>query len=300
MASKELKNLLRDPARLLDSCVRHLGFLLPDRLYLTLRYRCLIGKWIDWKNPKTFTEKLQWLKVYNRKPEYTMMVDKAWAKRYAASIIGEEHIIPTLGVWEHFDNIDFATLPDKFVLKTTNGGGGCGVVICRDKAAFNREDAKKKLETSLRSSIYRNCREWPYKDIKPKIIAEKFITNSCNELKDYKFFCFDGKMRFFKVDFGRFVNHHANYYSPAGELLQFGKAELLPDFNRSEVMPDNLDEMIALAERLSTGHKFLRVDLYNTNGRIYFGELTFYPASGLEKFAPKESDMMIGKLLNLN
>jgi len=300
MACKELKNLLRDPARLLDSCVRHLGFLLPDRLYLTLRYRCLIGKWIDWKNPKTFTEKLQWLKVYNRKPEYTMMVDKAWAKHYAASIIGEEHIIPTLGVWNHFDDIDFATLPDKFVLKTTNGGGGCGVVICRDKAAFNREDAKKKLETSLRSSIYRNCREWPYKDIKPKIIAEKFITNSCNELKDYKFFCFDGKMRFFKVDFGRFVNHHANYYSPAEELLQFGEAELLPDFNRSEVMPDNLDEMIALAEKLSTGHKFLRVDLYNTNGKIYFGELTFYPASGLEKFAPEESDMVIGKMLNLN
>lgn len=300
MASRDLKKLLHDPAHLMDSCVRHLGFILPDRLYLTLRYRCLMGKWIDWKNPKTFNEKLQWLKVYNRKPEYTAMVDKAEAKRYAASIIGEEHIIPTLGVWEHFDDIDFAMLPDKFVLKTTNGGGGCGIVICKDKAAFNRGDAKKKLETSLRSSIYRNCREWPYKNIQPKIIAEQFISNSDQELKDYKFFCFSGKARFFKVDFGRFVEHHANYYSPAGELLQFGEAELLPDFNRSEILPDNLDEMIALAERLSTGHKFLRVDLYNTNGKIYFGELTFYPASGLEKFAPEESDMMIGKLLNLN
>ena len=259
-----------------------------------------MGHWIDWKNPKTFTEKLQWLKVYDFKPEYSTMVDKLLVKDYVACIIGQEYIIPTLGVWDKVEDIDWGVLPNQFVLKTTHGGGGGGVVICLDKSKFNSDIAEKKLLTSMHSNAGKTLREKPYLKVHRRIIAETFITNSGNELKDYKFFCFDGKMRFFKVDFGRFVNHHANYYSPAGELLQFGEAELLPDFNRSEVMPDNLDEMIALAEKLSTGHKFLRVDLYNTNGKIYFGELTFYPASGLGKFAPEESDMMIGKMLNLN
>jgi len=286
--------------RFCSSLLKHFNFLFPDKLYLTLLYRLEMGHWIDWKNPKTFTEKLQWLKVYDFKPEYSTMVDKLLVKDYVACIIGQEYIIPTLGVWDKVEDIDWGVLPNQFVLKTTHGGGGGGVVICLDKSKFNSDIAEKKLLTSMHSNAGKTLREKPYLKVHRRIIAETFITNSGNELKDYKFFCFDGKMRFFKVDFGRFVNHHANYYSPAGELLQFGEAELLPDFNRSEVMPDNLDEMIALAEKLSTGHKFLRVDLYNTNGKIYFGELTFYPASGLGKFAPEESDMMIGKMLNLN
>ena len=307
MASRDLKKLLHDPAHLMDSCVRHLGFILPDRLYLTLRYRCLMGKWIDWKNPKTFNEKLQWLKVYNRKPEYTAMVDKAEAKRYAASIIGEEHIIPTLGVWEHFDDIDFATLPDKFVLKTTNGGGGCGVVICKDKAVFNKEDAKKKLETSLRNSIYRNYREWPYKNVKRQVIAEKFmipddkLNDPTYDLTDYKFFCFNGVPKFCQVIRNRHTCESIDFYDMDWNHQGFvGLNPVARNGLTPVARPEHFDEMKGICRKLAKNIPFVRIDLYIIDNDIYFGEITFYPASGFGKFTPEDSDLLLGKLLNLN
>jgi len=304
MVNRNLVKLLHDPAHLADSCIRRIGFLLPDKLFLSLRFRCLMVKWIDWKNPKTFNEKLQWLKVYNRKPEYTMMVDKAEAKRYAASIIGEEHIIPTLGVWEHFDDIDFATLPDKFVLKTTNGGGGCGVVICRDKAAFNREDAKKKLERSLHSSIYRNYREWPYKDIQPRIIAEQFMTDSSqseiSELRDYKFFCVNGTAHNVMLCYGRLSGDTKFYFfDREWNLLRLNKRGLAAPDDFSIPKPKAIDEMFRLAGELSTGLPFARVDLYNVDGKIYFGEITFYPQSGFDPNLLPDTDKMFGDLIQL-
>ena len=276
-----------------------LAFIIPDRLYLKAMFRLKMGYPLNLDNPQTFNEKLQWLKVYNRRPEYTQMVDKYAVKEYVANIIGKEYIIPTIGVWDKFEQIDFLALPEHFVLKTTHGGGGGGVVICNDKKQFDIIDAKRKLKKSLSADIYRNLREWPYKNVKKRIIAEKYMRDSNGELKDYKFFCFNGKVEFFKIDFDRFVDHHANYYDRKGKLLPFGEADLLPVPDKILEIPQNLQEMIVLAERLSEGNPFLRVDLYNIDGKIYFGELTFFPASGFGRISPEQYDIIIGKSLEL-
>ena len=442
-----LNYLLHNRMEFCDSFVKNfLGFL-PDKIYLSLRYRCKMGRWINWKDPKTFTEKLQWLKVNDYKPEYTKMVDKLAAKDYVAQRIGEQYIIPTLGVWNCVEDIDWDSLPNQFVLKTTHGGGGCGVVVCSDKTHFDETKAIKKLQASMHSSAGKTYREKPYLNVPRKIIAEKFMAesnvventkpsdlqdykffcfngepkflyisdspnhklaflntdwtkaefgrsdyvpltdippkpdnldemlevarklsegkahvrvdlynvdshiyfgeltfytgagfipfepkeydkvlgemlilpsggvkikiiinnnnveikevSSFEELKDYKFFCFNGKVKFFKIDFGRFVDHHANYYSPEGKLLPFGEKGLEPDPNHIEIIPENFDNMISIAEKLSNGFKFLRVDLYNVKGKIYFGELTFYPAAGMGAFIPEEWDEKLGSFLNL-
>lgn len=295
---------MHNRAQFCDSIVKNFFSFLPDKLYLSLRYRCIMGHWIDWRNPKTFTEKIQWLKVYNRKPEYTIMVDKYAAKEYVAERIGEEYIIPTLNVWDRPEDIDWNILPDQFVLKTTHGGGGCGVVICKDKNKFDRQMAISKLRSSFNSDIYPILREWPYKNVPKRIIAEKFIAPEENplssELQDYKFFCFNGNVKFFKVDFGRFVEHHANYYSLTGELLEFGESCFEPNPNYPIKLPHNLNKMVELAETLSAKIPFLRVDFYNVNGKIYFGELTFFPSSGMTPWTPISADYEIGKLLDLN
>lgn len=277
---------------------------LPDATYLKLLYRFKMGHRLDLKNPQTFTEKLQWLKLYNRKPEYTKMVDKYAVKEYVAKKIGEEYIIPTLGVWDKPEDIDWDSLPNQFVLKTTHGGGGGGVVICKDKATFDKTTAIAKLKESMTSDIYSGLREWPYKDVLKRIIAEKFVapekSPAPKDLLDYKLFCFNGKVRFFKVDFGRFVEHHANYYDTDGNILPFGEKSFEPDPSYIIELPNNLKEMIALAEKLSANEPFLRVDFYNVNGKIYFGELTFYPASGMGKWTTEEADMKIGGYLKVN
>lgn len=303
---RALYYLQHNRTQFLDSVVKNLCGFLPDKPYLSLRYRLTMGHWINWKNPKTFTEKLQWLKIYDYKPEYTQMVDKLSAKEYVASRIGEEHIIPTLGVWDSVSEIDWDSLPNQFVLKTTHGGGGCGVVVCPDKNKLDKVKALNKLETSMRTNAGKTYREKPYLNVRRKVIAEKYIAVQENEdrkdetdLRDYKFFCFDGKVKCFKIDFGRFVEHHANYYSPEGVLLPFGEKGLEPDPNHVEIIPENLNQMIKMAEKLSSGFKFLRVDLYNVNGKIYFGELTFYPAAGMLPFVPEEWDEKLGKYIQL-
>ena len=301
-----LTRLFKEPWHYVFIIVYHTRTLWPDKLYLSLIYRSKMGHWIDWKNPKSFTEKLQWLKVYDYKPEYTKMVDKLAAKDYVASRIGEEYIIPTLGVWDRVEDIDWDFLPEQFVLKTTHGGGGCGVAVCSDKIHFDKSKAIKKLQISMHSNAGKTYREKPYLNVPRKIIAEKYIvehnvreSDESSDLRDYKFFCFNGKVKFFKIDFGRFVDHHANYYSPEGKLLPFGEKGLEPDPSHIEVMPNNLSRMIDIAQKLSNGFKFLRVDLYNVNENIYFGELTFYPAAGIGSFAPEKWDKTIGSWLNI-
>lgn len=301
-----LTRLFKEPWHYVFIIVYHTRALWPDKLYLSLIYRSKMGHWIDWKNPKSFTEKLQWLKVYDYKPEYTKMVDKLAAKDYVASRIGEEYIIPTLGVWDRVEDIDWDFLPEQFVLKTTHGGGGCGVAVCSDKTHFDKSKAIKKLQISMHSNAGKTYREKPYLNVPRKIIAEKYIvehnvreSDESLDLRDYKFFCFNGKVKFFKIDFGRFVDHHANYYSPEGKLLPFGEKGFEPDPSHIEVMPNNLSRMIDIAQKLSNGFKFLRVDLYNVNENIYFGELTFYPAAGIGSFAPEKWDKTIGSWLNI-
>lgn len=272
---------------------------MPDRDYLERKFEALMGTPLHLDAPQTFNEKLQWLKLYDRKPEYTMMVDKYRVREYIAQKIGAEYLIPLLGVWDSPDEIDFAALPEQFVLKC-NHNSGLGMCICKDKSTLDLRKVRRELRKGLRQDYYLPGREWPYKDVPRKIIAEKFmIDNEVNELRDYKFFCFRGEVKCFKVDFDRFIDHRANYFDPNGNPMPFGEVVCPPKPDKQLVLPENLDEMIALAEKLSGDVPFLRVDFYNIQGRIYFGELTFSPASGMGKFIPEEWDTVLGRWLQL-
>ena len=296
---KAIRYFFTDWNPLLDKFVATFCKKLPDELYLKLRYRFIHGYWPNLENPKTFCEKLQWLKLNDRNPLHTIMVDKYEVKEYVSGIIGSKYVIPTFGVWDKFEDIEFDKLPNQFVLKVTHDSGG--VVICRDKQQFNKKEAEKKISSSLNSDFYSYSKEWPYKNVPRRIIAEQYLEDKEHpgNLVDYKFFCFNGIVKFFKVDFDRFIDHHANYYSLDGKLLYFGEADYPPIPDRKISIPENLGDMIYLAERLSKGHVFLRVDFYSINSIIYFGELTFYPASGLSRFTPISTDIQLGELLDI-
>lgn len=275
--------------------LRKAGHFLPDSIYLRDKYSIIMGRrlWLDM--PQRFTEKLQWLKLNDRNPLYHRLVDKVEVKGEIAERIGKEYIVPTLGVWDSPDSIDWDSLPDSFVLKCSHDSGS--IIICRDKATFDREAAVHTLRSAMKSDFYRHRdREWAYKGLRPRVMAEVMLED---DIRDYKFFCFNGEPRFFKIDFGRFSFHRANYYSPEGTLLRFGETAYPPDFSADIELPDNLGEMLEIARRLSEGIPFVRVDLYNVGGRIYFGEMTFYPASGLGSFLSDEQDLEIGRMLKL-
>lgn len=270
----------------------------PDRMAVSIKYRNHFLKKLDLKDPQTFNEKLQWLKLYDRRPEYTTMVDKYRAKEYVAAIIGQEYIIPTLGAWKSFDEIDFNMLPEQFVLKCNHGSGDA--IICKDKVSFDREAARKKLMAVLKEDYYLISREWAYKNVDRLIIAEEYLEDkNTGDARDYKFFCFDGEVKCFKVDFDRFTEHHANWYDRDGQLLPYGEQICPPCPERQLELPGCLDTMIDLSQKLSRGIPFLRVDFYYVNGKIYIGELTFYPASGLLPFTDVEWDRIMGSWLKL-
>lgn len=297
---KGLYYLFHKPACLGVALLVRFAKILPDKLYLRLMFRLKMGYWMDFSNPRTFNEKLQWLKLYNRKPEYVKMVDKYAVKKYIAGLIGEEYIIPTYGVWENFDDIDFEALPNQFVLKTTHGGGSNGVVVCLDKSQLDIENARLVLSRSMQQCIYQMLKEWPYKDVKPQIIAEQYMVDeTAKELKDYKFFCFNGRVEYYKIDFDRFIEHKANYFDRNGSLMEFGEVICPPNFEKVIEIPKEISKMLELAETISCGLPFARVDLYNVNGKIYFGEITFFPASGFGKFNPPSWDKTLGDLINI-
>lgn len=293
-----IQKCISKPGHIIPKIVLSLGKYCPDKIYLQMLYYSVTDKKLDLRNPKTFNEKLQWLKLYDRKPEYQQMVDKAESKNYVSKIIGEKHIIPTLGIWDNFDEIDFNSLPNKFVLKTTHDSGG--VVICRDKATFDMKNAKHKLTKSLKNNFYWQFREWPYKNVKPRILAEELIELPDNaDLMDYKFFCFDGEPRFLKVDFGRFKEHHANYYDIDWNLLTLGEEICPPNPEIRIIKPENLSEMLSIVRTLAKGHSFIRIDLYITPNNILFGELTFYPNAGIGRFTSQEWEEKVGDMIKL-
>ena len=295
------KKKKRSSSEIVDSIFRKFTkSFLSDKLFLKIRYRLKIGHKLDLSNPKSFTEKIQWLKLYNRKTEYTSLVDKVAVKEFVKKKIGEEYIIPTIDIFNNVDDIPWNSLPEKFVIKTTHGGGGGGVVICSDKTKLDLGRAKNLLSDSLKADIYKFYKEWPYKNVPKKIIVEKLIdSGKNNDLKDYKFFCFNGEPKFLKVDFGRYTEHHANYYDLNWNLLPYGETGLEPLPEHIEDKPSNFDKMIEIARKLSADIPFLRVDLYNVEGKIYFGELTFYPGSGMIPWTREEDDLEIGKMLVL-
>ncbi len=271
---------------------------LDDVSFLRKVFLGVFGREIDFENPKTFNEKIQWLKLHNKNPLYTTLVDKYEVKNYLKQIIGEQYIIKTLGVWDRFDDIDFDSLPDRFVLKCTNGSGG--IVICEDKSAFNKKRAKKVIEKALKTDYYIISREYPYKDVKPRVIAEEYMVDSrTKELRDYKFFCFGGEVKCFKIDFDRRTAHRANYFDVNGNLLPFGEIECPPDVNKNLELPINLNKMVELAEILSKDIPFVRVDFYEADGKVYFGEITFFPAGGFGRFTDEQWDYTLGSWIKL-
>ncbi len=297
--TKTLSILLRHPSYTVVLLNKRGIPLLRDIPYINVFFKARLGYYPNLDNPQTFNEKLQWLKLHDRKPIYTTMVDKYEVKKYVADIIGKEHIIPTIGIYDKFDDINFDKLPNKFVIKCTHDSGG--LVICNNKQLLNIEQIKKKIDKSLKRNYYYSGREWPYKNVKPRILIEQYMEDPKEkDLRDYKFFCFDGKVRCFKIDFNRFIKHQANYYDENGELLKFGEEVCLPDFNMKLKIPSNLNKMIRLAEKLSEGIPFVRIDFYSVENKVYFGEMTLYPAAGFGKFIPEEWDKKLGEMIDLD
>ena len=274
---------------------------MPDDEYLKKAWKTKMGTELNLDAPQTFNEKLQWLKLYDRKPEYTTMVDKYAVKQYVADIIGEEHIIPTLGVWDKFDDIDFNMLPNQFVLKCTHDSGG--LVICRDKQHFDVKAAKRKLNKSLKRNFYYSGREWPYKNVPPRIIAEKYMEDKGKVVpEDYKVYCINGKPLYIVVFHNRFNDSEELSETVYNTSWQPQSISLDEHFKVSDIIdpvPECLEKMLAFASILSVNMSQSRIDFYIINNQLYFGEITLYTASGFQKMIPEEMDNILGNMIKL-
>lgn len=275
--------------------------ILPDKLFLKLTYWINFGKKLDLNNPKLFNEKIQWLKLYDRKSEYIDMVDKIKVKNIVADLLGEEYIIPTLGVWDSFDDIDFDLLPNQFVLKCNHDSGS--VIICRDKSLFDIQKARRKLNKNLKKNMFYWGREWPYKNVEHKIFAEKYMEDGNNGLRDYKYFVFNGEAKFIYISEGLEDHNNAkiSFFDLKGNLLPFKRLDFRSFDNNIDNLPGDFSKMEELSTKLaaSINSSFVRIDLYNINGKIFFSEITFSPCSGFMSFSPPEWDSTIGKWLKL-
>lgn len=277
-------------------------WLFSDKFLLKQLYKNEIGRKLNLKNPQTFNEKLQWLKLNDRKSEYTDMVDKYSVKQIVAEKIGEQYVIPTLGIWDKFEDIEFNRLPDKFVLKCTHDSGG--LVICKDKSKLDVEKARRKIKKSLKRNYFWMGREWPYKNVKPRIIAEELIENSKaqGEGKDslivYKIMTFNGEPKIIQVIQGDKTQEETiDYFDTSWNLLDI--KQNFPNSQKHLSKPENLSDMIEFARKLSKGHKFLRVDFYDTGDKVYFSEFTFYSDCGTARFHPESWDYELGKWIDL-
>lgn len=277
----------------------HVFLKLKDDTYLKIYYRYIFNSKLNLDNPQTFNEKLQWLKLYDRKNIYTTMVDKYEVKKYVTNIIGEEYIIPTIGIYDKFDDIDFNKLPKQFVMKCTHDSGG--LVIVKDKIKLDIEKAKIKLEKSLNKNYYYNGREWPYKNVKPRIIIEKYMEDSSTtQLNDYKIMCFNGepKCSFVCTDRdNKELGLAVTFFDLEWNKMPFERH--YRSSNKKIERPVNYNKMLELSKKLSKDIPFVRVDWYEINGKLYFGELTFYPGSGFEEFTPEEWDYKLGEMIKL-
>ena len=271
---------------------------MPDDAYLKRYYKARTGRELDLDNPKTFNEKLQWLKIHDRNPLYTKLVDKYEVKQYVSNRIGSDHIIPTYGVWERFEDIDFKALPDQFVLKTTHDSGG--VVICKGKDHFDLDKARKKLNRSLRRNFYYKTREWPYKSVQPRILAEKFMVDESGiELKDYKVLCFNGEPKLIELHQGRFTEiHYQDFYD-----IDWNKTTIcnIHEQPHPDIAPKPicLDDMLECSRILSADIPHVRVDWYVINESLYFGEMTFFDASGFDLYKDDNDDLLLGSWITV-
>lgn len=294
----KLINAIKDPTKVLIWILYKVSpFIKNDILYIRIEYLLRRKKKLHLKNPIRFNEKLQWLKLNCRKEEYSKLVDKYEVKKVVASIIGEQYIIPTLGVWDRFEDINFDKLPDQFVLKCTHDSGG--LVICKDKSKLNIGEAKKKINRCLKRQYFYDHREYPYKNVPPRIMAEKYMVDETGwQLKDYKIFCFNGEPKFIEVDYDRYVGHKLNVYDLDWNFVDFYMTSP-NDRNVHIERPKCLDEMLRLARELSKNDIFVRVDFYSIDEKLYFGELTYHPGAGNIDFHPDEYDYKLGEMLQL-
>lgn len=292
-------NFIKEPLKLIVY-LAHKGMFdsLSDEKYLKLMFFVKQKYRLNLKNPKTYNEKLQWIKVYDHNPIYTQMVDKNEAKKYVSHIIGEEYIIPTIaGPWESVEDIDFSSLPEQFVLKTTHDSGG--VIVCKNKDSLDIEKTKQILSDHLRNNFFKAGREWPYKNVVPRIICEKYMKDDKSDgpIKDYKYYCFDGEPRMVMINSDRGISTKADYFDMNYQWLDFiwgyEHAKERPE------KPEQFEIMKSLAAKLSKGFKELRVDFYEVNGKIYFGELTFFDGSGFDRIIPRVWDQKLGSWIKL-
>jgi hypothetical protein len=273
-------------------------FFIPDKLYIKLEYKKNIGKRLDLTNPQSFNEKLQWMKLYNRDPLYTKLVDKYEVRHYVESIMGKECLIPLIGVYDSFEAINFDVLPNEFVLKPNHTSGD--IFLCRDKSKIDYVELKRQVNLWLKRRYYWLHREWPYKNVKPRILCEKYMVDeSKEELKDYKFMCFHGEVKCLFVCLNRNSPDGLNvdFYNMAWEPMPFQR-----HYSNSRTIipkPRNFDKMVEYAKKLSKEIPFVRVDFYEAEGQLYFGELTFYPGSGYEEFTPESYDYLLGAWIKL-
>ena len=280
-----------------DYLINKYSLLTDDRKYLEHRYEAILGCKLNLDNPKKFNEKIQWLKLYDKNPNYTRLVDKYEVKKVVENKIGRKYLIPTIGIYENFDEIDFDKLPDSFVLKCTHDSGS--VVICRNKSSFDVNKARKKLERCLATNYYLWWREYPYKNVKPRIIVEKYMTEmESNELMDYKVFNFNGEPYIIQVDYDRFLDHKRNLYYTDWKYIE---AEIEFKSNKDKIIkkPIVIDEMLEVSKELSKNIPHARTDFYCIEGKLFFGEITLYHGGGFEKIRPEKFDYELGDRLIL-
>lgn len=277
--------------------LKNISHILPDSIYLRIKFYFRTGRQLNLNNPDTYTEKLQWLKLHDRKPVYTTMVDKYDVKKFVADRLGEEHIIPLIGVWDNVEDIQFDELPEQFVLKCTHDSGG--LWICKDKSKFDFNNAKKKIKTSLKTNYFWQSREWAYKNVKPRIIAEKYMEDmKTGETRDYKFFTFNGEPKIMYIATGRGTGEtYGDFFD-----MDFNHLNLTIDHRNAPVCPEKPDcfeEMKKAASILAQDTPQLRVDFYVIDGQYYFGEMTFFHCGGFEDLKPVEWNKIFGDWISI-
>lgn len=263
---------------------------LPDRYYLKCFWKKNMGGTLSFRNPKTLNEKLQWIKIHDKNPLYPALVDKYDAKQWIADNIGEQYVIPTYGIYDNPEEIDYSSLPDKFVLKCTHDSGS--TIICEDKSTFDRNAAADKLGKSLKINFFWWAREWPYKHLKPRIICEELLVKSDGKIpNDYKFHCINGKVEFIYVSYDRKGVNDRCLYDKEWKRLPFvwiAENNYRPELNRTDVpKPDCFDEMAEVATKIAAIFKYVRVDFYDVDGKPFLGEITLFHGGGFDKFFPK-------------